>query len=384
MGTAPVADLVAYRWNAKYVFIKNDDQFERARSLNVGSALAEHDLILWTDNDLLAPARFIEAAAHELRARDLDYLVPYASISYLSEADSSAVMDGARNPAQCAPVKTLLAGRHVSGGAGLVKKDFLARHGGLSEGFRGWGGEDNAWAHKARLLGRSGITGNRGQRLFHLHHANSTSGPDFTAHTHNPYYARNVALLNEMCSVRHPDQFVQRFPAPAASCPWARDKRVAFVALEQTSAAEDSLAAKAGRGLKELFSIDVIDLRAGEDTLLGELTALSPDAVVLFGTHFALRVLALPGFAPLRPRAVIVADAAEALTEADVELLRHATALTADARSAAALRRWRTRCFVLPPNGCGAAALGIALTQPLSIALGSACGIERPTGGGGR
>jgi hypothetical protein len=275
-----------------------------------------------------------------LRARDLDYLIPYASIGYLSEADSSAVMDGTRNPAQCAPVKTLRAGRDVSGGAGLVKKDFLARYGGLSEAFRGWGGEDNAWLHKASLLGRSGVTGNRGQRLFHLHHANS-GALELTAHRHNPYYASNVALLNEMRSVRHRDQFVQRFQsAPAASCPWARDKRVAFVALEQTSADDDSLAAKAGRGLKELFAIDVVNLQAGEDTLLGELTALSPDAVVLFGTHFALRVLALPGFAPLRSRAVIVADAAEALTEADVELLRHAAALTADAHLAAALGQW--------------------------------------------
>src|SRR4029077_6907993 len=50
MGKAPIAQGQARRWGAKYVFVRNDEAFERGRALNVGSGLAMYDLMLWKDN----------------------------------------------------------------------------------------------------------------------------------------------------------------------------------------------------------------------------------------------------------------------------------------------------------------------------------------------
>ena len=124
----------------------------------------------------MLPADFIQNAAAEMSARRLQNLLPYATIAYLGDADSQAVMAGLVRAADCAPQKTLAGGRDVQGGASLVCARFLERHGGVPEGFLGWGGEDNAWMHKASLLARCGVTTRPGQKLFHLFHAPEAPG----------------------------------------------------------------------------------------------------------------------------------------------------------------------------------------------------------------
>jgi hypothetical protein len=37
-----------------HILVASDDVFERARALNAGSAIANHELIVWQDNDLTA------------------------------------------------------------------------------------------------------------------------------------------------------------------------------------------------------------------------------------------------------------------------------------------------------------------------------------------
>ena len=221
MGVSPVAAEVALRWGCRHLFIEHADAFERARALNAGSALVESDLVLWHDNDLIVPPEFIMHCVGELRERGLDYLVPYTSIRYLSEADSLAVLHGVRNPEDCRPVTTMHSahrGLNCSGGSGLVRREFLERHGGHIEGFRGWGGEDNAWIHKVTLLGRSSTTARQDQHIYHLYHPLSGGYRQMEPGHLNPYYAANVDLLGRVAAVRQPAQLVQEFPpsTPAA------------------------------------------------------------------------------------------------------------------------------------------------------------------------
>ena len=192
MGASPVAETIARRWADKYVFTHHSGVFERARALNLGSALGEYDLLLWQDNDLLVPLEFIHNATVELRTQQLDYLIPYTAIRYLLEPDSQDVIKGVRSPAECKPVNVLISRRDVSGGMGLVRRAFVLRHGGMLEGFRGWGGEDNAWLHKARLLGRATVTQRTDQHLYHLFHPHSGGYGGNTPSSCNPYYADNV------------------------------------------------------------------------------------------------------------------------------------------------------------------------------------------------
>lgn len=222
MGEAPVADAVAARWADKHVFIRHSGAFERARALNAGAAAAEGDFVMWHDNDILVPPDLITQGVRELCDRRLDYLVPYATIRYLSEDDSLAVMRGERDPADCPPVNTFFSGRRTAlcfGGIGLVRADFLRRHGGLIEGFRGWGGEDNAWNRKVTLLGRSAPTLRQDQHVHHLYHPSSGGYRMAAASGDNPHYADNLALLRRVWGVRDRTQFARQFPAaqPAAA-----------------------------------------------------------------------------------------------------------------------------------------------------------------------
>ena len=58
MGTSPAAREIAGRWADKYVFVRHKGEFERARTLNVGTSLAECDAVpLVHDGRLLQAVR---------------------------------------------------------------------------------------------------------------------------------------------------------------------------------------------------------------------------------------------------------------------------------------------------------------------------------------
>jgi hypothetical protein len=219
MGERPVAETLAERWADKHVFIEKGGPFERGRVLNAGSAVAEGDYLLWHDNDLLIQPNFVSQGLDELHARSLDFMLPFSSIRYLSEADSLAVQQGQKNPWDCKPVNTLYSGRRPanSGALGLVRREFLSRYGGFIEGFLGWGGEDNAWNHKVRLLGRSGITTRSDHHVCHLYHPSSGGSVEQPARLRNPHYARNQQLLAQIAAVRNRKEFTQRYGQPASA-----------------------------------------------------------------------------------------------------------------------------------------------------------------------
>ena len=212
MGPVPVAAELAQRWQVAHLFVRHDGPFERARALNAALPVTRGRLLLWLDNDLLVPPDFARHAAQELLARRLDVLLPHTTVRYLRESDSSAVMRGATDPRQCAPQGVMTSATSGTGHACLVRRDFLERHGGLVEGFVGWGGEDNAWIHKASLLGRFARTTRADQHLVHLHHARSGGTEPGSAAAANPHYAANVALMERVHRTRDVARFKRDFP----------------------------------------------------------------------------------------------------------------------------------------------------------------------------
>ena len=225
---APLAADLAREFGSAHLRLASDGPFERARTLNAGAAVASHDFIVWHDNDLVCGSGFFERAVAEMFERDLDYLIPYTRIEYLSEPDSTAVLQGRRTPQQCRSVRTIVGGRDASGGMGVVHRRFLDRFGGFSQEFRGWGGEDNFWWKKATLLGRAGTTRRADQTLWHLFH------PQSVAHTRelptSEQYRRNVALLNEAARLNTPARFLARFQSrPEDSCRFSVEHGLRFV-----------------------------------------------------------------------------------------------------------------------------------------------------------
>ncbi len=135
---------------------------------------------------MLVPPGFIESAAQEIEQRGLDFLIPHTFIDYLSETDTQPVFAGLDDPSTCTPVNTLSpAMSMIDGGAGLIRTHFLRADGGIPDGFMGWGCKDNAWLHKAHILGRYGRSALPGPRLIHLHHKDSGS-EGLSVREHNP------------------------------------------------------------------------------------------------------------------------------------------------------------------------------------------------------
>ncbi len=284
-GTAPLAGTLARRWGADHVFIESDGPFDRARLLNTGSALAGSSAILWCDGDLLFGPDFLSKAVSEFEARGIDYFYPFAGMAYLDETQSRSVREGTRLPEDCHPLRVLgpLMGGQP-GAMGMVRSEFLQRHGGLIEGFVGWGGEDNAWAHKASLLGRVAVTGQPEQMVHHLWHPNC--GATGQPWAHNPNYAGNLALFRRVEAARSPEALVAAFPHAQVPLPWRKDARIGFlVAGEQGQALAESWSL----ALAQAFgaAVPVLKVQSGQN-------------VAAEGLDFALVFGSLAGMAPLR------------------------------------------------------------------------------------
>jgi hypothetical protein len=388
MGTTPVAEDLARGWADKYVFVHHAGAFERAHALNIGLPYAEYDLLLWKDNDLLAPADFVSRAASELRARALDYLLPYTDISYLSAPDSQSVMAGMMSPADGRPVKLLKSQKDVIGGTGMVRKAFVLQYGGMPEGFRGWGGEDNVWSYKSRLLGRAAVTQQPDQHLFHLFHTHLGGYVGEDNRAKNPFYDENVALMYEMCAVRNRDEFMRRFPPPEHfSCPWKKEKRILFVADDSIAGAETA-AEQIALALENLYDFKAERLCASlsDSELKRHWHAHPPDAIVLCGSRLAQNFLAEAAFARLRDRVLIVHDAHPHLhaEESQRRSLNEAV-LTTDAATLTLRQAGRrsSACSISFGAEDDPLDAALALAQPLSVILGredGACAAEQCAG----
>jgi ADP-heptose:LPS heptosyltransferase/2-polyprenyl-3-methyl-5-hydroxy-6-metoxy-1,4-benzoquinol methylase len=280
---------------ARYVFIRAEGSFNKARTINVATALARTELVLWLDNDLLLPDEFIDRAVAELRQRDLDCLVPWTSVRYLNADDSRAVMAGKRRAHNCRPVNIYYARRGACGGVVLLRRQLVQDFGGVWEGFCGWGGEDNAWFHKARVVGRAAITARDDQHLHHLFHPFSGgygSGEHIAA---NPNYQANLALLHAMRRITDRHRFMASYPPPAQTpCPWDRHRTFIFAA-DPGDAWARGRSERARDCLRRLYGIDADERPPGAD--------LDADAVVTFGAEAARRAPANESF---RARCIVV------------------------------------------------------------------------------
>ena len=321
LGESPVAVEVSRRLANKYVFVHHQGLFERARALNIGVGLAAQDLLLWMDNDLLITEEFVNKAALELRKRQLDFLIPYTAIRYLSESDTQSIMEGVQNSTKCTPVRVFRSGRDVSGGAGLVRKQFVLDHGGMDEGFRGWGGEDNAWIHKVSLFGNWAVTSRSDQFLYHLYHPGSGGNGDGAAMAGNPCYTENLSRLHRLRQINNRAQFLKAFPRPAyLTCPWNRNRGILFV-TESAISTLDGLVRGIIESYMRQYGITVEHQRG-----LAEVRPF-PDALVVFGTGTALTLLSQEALDPLFPRTIAVCDSISGLSSHELRRLGLAGAI---------------------------------------------------------
>jgi hypothetical protein len=286
-GGEPVALDLARRHEVDHLFTLNPGPFDKVRAVNAGNLLARGAEILWLDADLLFEGGFVARALREFRERRLDFMLPFDRIHYLSEQHTADVLATTRHPAQEAPVRTLrpLAGG-APGGMGMVRADFIRRHGGMIEGFRGWGHEDNAWLHKVSLLGRIGVTNQPDQRAWHLFHPDSGSHSNqsgLAAMRSNPSYAENLALWSRIHAISDAAELTRQFPQPRhAPTPWPAGAQIAFA----VAGSADTAAAKLARGwakrLNGLYGMEVPILLRDPAATSACWSGIGADAIVAF------------------------------------------------------------------------------------------------------
>lgn len=202
----------------RHLWVRDSD-FQRSRARNLGIPFAHGPFILWLNQDLLVPAGFIETALDEISGRTLDYLIPWSCVEYYAQPESSEARRTGDFAPDTQPMNRMFSRDGIVGSAFLARRDFILAEGGFDEGFRGWGGEDDAMMAKARLLGRAGITHHDSQILRHLYH--DACGGHTLANRELATYKHNAALLNRIRSVRSAHQFRARFPtSPHFSVPW--------------------------------------------------------------------------------------------------------------------------------------------------------------------
>jgi hypothetical protein len=189
----------------------------------------------------------------------------------------------------------------------MVRRAFVRRYGGLLEGFRGWGGEDEAWAYKAYLLGRAAHTGHDDQHLYHLYHSGSGGYCRHAPVSSPSDYAHNLALLSRIMSVREPARFAEIFGSKHFSCPWPEQMRIVFLtrAGDRRNAI---LAENVARCFRELYGSDIESAQVPRKVAIEPAALRHADAIVLFGSVLASEVAASRPCAQLGAKVVVVSD----------------------------------------------------------------------------
>lgn len=232
----PNAQAIASRLADDYLFALTQKPFNKSRAMNIALPFVQTQYLLWLDADLLLPADFVCKAREECHMRQLDCLIPWSAVHFLTQEDSAQVQIGQRMPDDCPPEHQLYKG--AQGGAVLVRTDFVRQHGGMPEQFQGWGGEDNAWFHKVSVLGKIDYTDDRQRVIHHLYHPLSSGYCHQREHiVANPHYRDNVQWLQRMRATRHSTTFSQQYPAAHQhSAPWDGQQTIVFPPSHQALA----------------------------------------------------------------------------------------------------------------------------------------------------
>lgn len=190
---APTLDAASLPGSCRTLFVPNAGPFNKSWGLNVGFHVAEGEVLVVSDADVVVHGDRISHALDACRS-DYELIRPWSDIVDLTEEETAALVAGHLDEAAVA-VPGRRGRRRVGeepplcGGVYVIRRDVYERLGGQDERFFGWGGEDDAMSLKvAALCTRVGML--RDSLAVHLHHPRHAALP-----VDDPAYRRNVELL---------------------------------------------------------------------------------------------------------------------------------------------------------------------------------------------
>jgi len=180
----------------KYLFVKNNDLFNRSWGFNVGYQAANNSILAFGDNDLIVPKESILESYKILsHSNELVSISPYKSgeVFDLDEQETQCFLKDYSFSIPIIPRKRL--GPHA-GGIIFMTKQLFKIVGGWEENIRGWGGEDDHMTIKLTKLAdkMQEIDG----RAFHLKHENSHLFDTSQLASVNPNYLKNLECIEHV------------------------------------------------------------------------------------------------------------------------------------------------------------------------------------------
>lgn len=125
---------------ADYLFVQGGDRFNKAAAINAAARYSENDeLLCLLDADALIDETFVDRCVGGVLELGINVLMPYTDMFFLTAPATDRIYNfgfKASNP---------LEGYVTTGSPGgcmWIKAGTFQSHGGLDEGFSGWGGED--------------------------------------------------------------------------------------------------------------------------------------------------------------------------------------------------------------------------------------------------
>lgn len=122
--------------------------YSRSWSFNVGARAARGRVLVFQDNDLLAPARYAAEVA-SLTERRYEAVRVMRYLFYLGGEGTRAALEGTSEWQRYPPLSVM---QNAVGGSIAVTREAYETIGGHDEGFLGWGGEDNEFFDRLGTL----------------------------------------------------------------------------------------------------------------------------------------------------------------------------------------------------------------------------------------
>ena len=145
----------------KCKFVYKKGLFNKSWGYNVGAKMASYNNLLFIDNDIILSREAIKRGYKLFK--HVDAVRFYDRLYALSERETQALVERFEYPPQ---TSRILRDFSVPGGFFLIRKKLFYKLGGWNEEFEGWGGEDDAFAHKMSKHTVAAVT----IPAFHLHH----------------------------------------------------------------------------------------------------------------------------------------------------------------------------------------------------------------------